>query len=225
MLGTSNTIGTQSVDALDTSSARAGRSRLSFMKRQTNQPPPPIKEHEAVLAPIVNINGTRSVNGSVTNSDNTNGVYSRSRGDSSLSRGDSAANSPNMGNKQNNRMSFFSGGNLGSIGRGRGRSTLMSEKGEDAEWITQSDLNYAADRGYNSDQINGNGNAKVNGSSRRSSSSARPKTGGSPGQNGSVNGEHGGGSKGSVRKRFSMLKLGKKSSKASVRVGSVAEEE
>lgn len=219
MMGTSNTIGTQFTDVLDTQGARAGRSRLSFLKRNTGPLSPPISEHEAVLAPIMNVNGaTRSAHDSVTTSENTSG-------DQFPKRGDSAANSDSTNNRQNNRMSFFSGGNLNSIGKGRGRSTLMSEKEDDTEWITQSDLNFAADRGYNSGQADDNSNGNTNGGGRRSSSSARPKTGGSQSRDGSIDAERGGGTKASVRKRFSMLKLGKKSSKASVRVGSVAEED
>ncbi len=93
----------------------------------------------------------------------------------------------------------------------------MSEKEEETtEWITQSDLASAM-------------------TSRRSSSSRRtgdlrPQTGKSNGnqslsRDGSVGSAAGAKAMGSVRKRLSRLKLGKKSSKASVLVDSVTEEE
>jgi dedicator of cytokinesis protein 3 len=120
-------------------------------------------------------------------------------------RGDSEDGSERSRSKEN-RKSFFGGSGVGSIGRGRGRE-LSSDGGE---WVTESDF--------------GNG--------RRSSSEARPKTGksGKSGFDGKSDGgltrEGSVGSRvGSVRKRLSRLTLGKKSSKTSVLVGSVAEEE
>ena len=92
---------------------------------------------------------------------------------------------------------------------GRGRVLLkdseLDEKDEDAGWVTersQSDLTSASDGGVGKEL------------DRRSSSSQRPVTATSVGSR-----------VGSVRKRLSMLRLGKKSSKASVLVSSVAEEE
>ncbi|KUJ13526.1 uncharacterized protein LY89DRAFT_737505 [Mollisia scopiformis] len=181
----SETNGTISSSILDTPAARAGArsNRLSFLKRGGgsghNREP---SAQEAVLAPVIN-------GGNVKES----GVVVQHRGvkdDGSSERSRS---------KENRKSFFGSGGTLGSIGRGRGRE--LSEKDEEADWVTQSD-------------IAGN---------RRSSSSQRPKTGGTEGlsRDGSVGSRVGG----SVRKRLSMLKLGKKSSKASVLVGSVAEEE
>lgn len=104
----------------------------------------------------------------------------------------------------------------------------MSEKDEETEWVTQSDLAGIANSG---------------GTSRRSSSSQRPMTAVSGStRNGNLNGNGSKGNSlrseslsregsvgsrvgGSVRKRLSLLKLGKKSSKASVLVDSVVEEE
>ena len=104
-----------------------------------------------------------------------------------------------------NRRSFFGGvGNGVVTGRGRGamNEVELDEKDEDAEWVTHSDLTSASGAGGK------------DGLGRRSSSSQRPDTATSVGSR-----------VGSVRKRLSMLKLGKKSSKASVLVGSVAEED
>jgi dedicator of cytokinesis protein 3 len=130
---------------------------------------------------------------------NGNGNRKSGRG-----RGNSEDGSERSRSKEN-RKSFFSSGGVGSIGRGRGR-----ELSEQTEWATESDF----------------------GAVRRSSSEQRPKTsGGKSGKSGK--GEAGGLSRegsvgsrvGSVRKRLSRLTLGKKSSKASVLVGSLAEEE
>jgi hypothetical protein len=137
-------------------------------------------EKEAVLAPLVN--GKKSGRG----------------------RGNSEDGSERSRSKEN-RKSFFGGGGVGSIGRGRGREL----GGDGGEWVTESDFG-----------------------TRRSSSEARPKTGksGKSGVDGKSEGgltrEGSVGSRvGSVRKRLSRLTLGKKSSKASVLVASVAEEE
>ncbi|KAN0112194.1 hypothetical protein V8E51_005145 [Hyaloscypha variabilis] len=136
---------------------------------------------------------------------NGNGNRKSGRG-----RGDSEDGSERSRSKEN-RRSFFGGsggvGSLGSIGRGRGREIKGEDEG--SEWITQSDLSTA----------------------RRSSSEVRPKTGKSGKSAGDLSKdglsrEGSVGSRvGSVRKRLSRLTLGKKASKPSVLVGSVAEEE
>jgi dedicator of cytokinesis protein 3 len=219
---TNGAINAQSTEIIDTSSARAGRPRMSFLKRLQNPPPPPFKEQEAVLAPVVNGNAVKSISGSIKKK--TNGVKNI-QGTKKAKSGNGEEESERSRSKEN-RKSFFSSGDLGSIGRGRGRDAKMSEKEEESEWITQSDLSSAVG--------GGKGGADAYYSGRRSSSSARPKTGGSQAQStlslkrdGSVGrGESASTSAmGSVRKRFSMLKLGKKSSKASVLVDSVAEED
>lgn len=122
-------------------------------------------------------------------------------------RGNSEDGSERSHSKEN-RNSFFGGAGVGSLGRGRGRE-INSEQGN-GEWITESDL----------------------GANRRSSSEVRPKTGksGKSGIDGRSDGgltrEGSVGSRvGSVRKRLSRLTLGKKTSKASVLVSSVVEEE
>jgi hypothetical protein len=180
---TNGTLATQATDILDTPGHRTARSRLSFLQRK----PVALKEErEANEAVLVNGNGNRK---------------------SGRGRGDSEDGSERSRSKEN-RKSFFSGGGVGSIGRGRGR-----ELSEHTEWVTESDL----------------------GTTRRSSSEQRPKTsGGKSGKSGKgERGEAGGLSRegsvgsrvGSVRKRLSRLTLGKKTSKASVLVGSVVEEE
>ncbi|KAI9049743.1 hypothetical protein LZ554_005895 [Drepanopeziza brunnea f. sp. 'monogermtubi'] len=203
LLPTSNTNGTlATVDSsiLDTPGARAGRNRLSFLKRHPSPSP-------ATPAPEISLPPPPPV--SMLNGLNQNGVtkkdlpfilrdHSRSN-DSSSSR--SRSKSQTRSNKTENRRSFFS--NVGSIGRGRGRGFGSDEKEEEGEWVTQSDLASAA--------------ASL---TRRSSSSQRPPTGMS-----GLSREGSKGSKvGNVRKRLSRLKLGKKNSKASMLVGSVAEE-
>ena len=120
-------------------------------------------------------------------------------------RGNTIESDDSRERSKENRRSFF-GGN-GVMGRGRGTLTEseLDEKDEDAGWVTehtQSELTTAS------------GGAVGNELGRRSSSSQRPETASSVGSR-----------VGSVRKRLSMLKLGKKSSKASVLVSSVAEEE
>ena len=208
---TNGTMATQNTDILDTPAARAGKVRMSFLKRLQN-PLPPVQQQEAIAAPVVNINGLSVSSG------RTSDVPGRKRNNSELSNG----TNPEHSRAKENRMSFFSGGNLGSIGRGRGRGGDISvtEKDEETtEWITQSDL-----AGTMSPPIK-NGNLSRRSSSSRRAGDVRPQTGKSTA--GSV--EHGngekGGAMGSVRKRLSMLKLGKKPSKASVLVDSVAEED
>ena len=87
---------------------------------------------------------------------------------------------------------------LSSAGRGR------SERESDNDWVTDSDLT----RSVTKDTQDGNGK-----DGRRSISSQRVEAEGTVKKN-----------VGSVRKRLSMLKLGKKSSKGNVIVGTVAEE-
>jgi dedicator of cytokinesis protein 3 len=224
---TNGSTNTQSPDLADNSIARTGKARMSFLKRLQTQPqPPPLKEEEAILTPVLNVNGVKSITGSVSKKDTD--LKGRKRGKS----GSSEAGSERSRSKEN-RLSFFSGGSLAYIGRGRGSNgDFLDEKAEEIEWITQSDL-AGSGGGY---RTNGNTNGTVEANSfggRRSTSSARPKTGGSQSQSISRDGsvgkagstEGGGGGLGSVRKRFSMLKLGKKSSKASVLVDSVTEED
>ena len=119
-------------------------------------------------------------------------------------RGNTMESDDSRERSKENRRSFF-GGNGAVTGRGRGAITELEldEKDEDAGWVTQSDLTSASGGGTGKDGLG-----------RRSSSSQRPDTATSVGSR-----------VGSVRKRLSLLKLGKKSSKASVLVGSVAEEE
>ncbi len=195
-----DTSGTISSSVLDTPAARAGRNRLSFLKRHTREPS--LQQHEAVLAPVINGGNVKKESGLAVG-------RGRGKDDSSSERSRS---------KENRKSFFSSSGGLSSIGRGRGRE--ISEKDEETEWVTQSDLAGAAD------------------SARRSSSSQRPMTGksgltkersrGEASQRGdsiSRDGSMRSTVGGSVRKRLSMLKLGKKSSKASVLVDSVAEED
>ena len=120
----------------------------------------------------------------------------------SRGRGNTLDSSDSRERSKENRRSFFNGNGV-VVGRGRGmvKDLELDEKDEDAEWVTQSDLSASAGGGKE-------------GIGRRSSSSQRPDTATSVGSR-----------VGSVRKRLSMLKLGKKTSKASVLVGSVAEEE
>ncbi|KAH8687410.1 hypothetical protein BGZ60DRAFT_362811 [Tricladium varicosporioides] len=106
----------------------------------------------------------------------------------------------NRSRSKENRKSFFAGGQLNGVGQGRDEKGGGQAFDEDGEWVTSSDLT--------------NTSGAVNAPARRSSSSQRPDTTSSVGSK-----------VGSVRKRLSMLKLGKKSSKASVLVGSVAEED
>jgi hypothetical protein len=183
--GTNGTIATQATDILDTPGHRT-RNRLSFLQRKSVQgSEKSVGGGKEVLAPLVN---------------GRKGGRGRGAGDEEERQREAS---------KENRKSFFGSG---SIGRGRGRE--ISEKGDEVEWVTSSELTSAG--------------------GRRSSSEQRPKTG----KSGSVSGsgealsreglsrEGSVGSRvGSVRKRLSRLTLGKKSSKASVLVGSLVEEE
>ncbi|KAK2627628.1 hypothetical protein QTJ16_003594 [Diplocarpon rosae] len=191
---TNGTLATMDTSILDTPSARAGRNRLSFLKRHTAAP-----SSDQSLQPPPMLNGL-SLNG-VTEKDLPASRREQSQSnDSSSTRSRSKSQSRHR-NEENRRSFFGSTTGLGSIGRVRG--SALGQKEEESEWVTQSDLASVA---------------------RRSSSSNRPPTGKSGGgptsRDGSV------GSKvGSVRRRLSRLTLGKKASKASVLVGSVAEED
>ena len=174
--GTIATTDTSILDPAPTRNSRIGGNRLSFLKRNTQQP-------------------ARQTEEPLTEKAHTNG-----RG-----RGNTMDSEESRERSKENRRSFFGGvGNGVVTGRGRGamNEVELDEKDEDAEWVTHSDLTSASGAGGK------------DGLGRRSSSSQRPDTATSVGSR-----------VGSVRKRLSMLKLGKKSSKASVLVGSVAEED
>ena len=120
-------------------------------------------------------------------------------------RGNTAESGDSGERSKESRRSFFGGNGVTGRGRGAVIESDLGEKHEDPEWITertQSDLTSAS------------GGGGKDGIGRRSSSSQRPETTTSVGSR-----------VGSVRKRLSMLKLGKKTSKASVLVSSVAEED
>ena len=121
-------------------------------------------------------------------------------------RGNTMESDESRERSKENRRSFF-GGNGASTGGGRGAvmESELDEKDEDAGWVTERSQ---------SDFTSVSGTPGKDPLGRRSSSSQRPDTATSVGSR-----------VGSVRKRLSMLKLGKKSSKASVLVSSVAEEE
>ena len=144
-----------------------------------------------------------------------NNINGRVRG---TLKADSSHSSEHEKLKENtNRRSFFSGMNSVGVGRGRSDPAVLSENTEENEWVTSSDLTSAA---TSTNNINGGV-----GKGRRSSSSQRHATAtagqGNPAPSSTLVGSR----VGSVRKRLSMLKLGKKSSKVSVLVSSVAEEE
>jgi len=129
--------------------------------------------------------------------------------------------------KEGNRRSFF-GGVANGVGVGRGRagsvSVSVSEKDEEGEgdsgWVTSSDLTMSSIGPGTGNQPGNQGGKEAAAPQRRSLSSQRSSERPSTATSSVV-----GSRVGSVRKRLSMLKLGKKSSKASVLVGSVAEEE
>ena len=108
-------------------------------------------------------------------------------------------------NSDTKRHSYFTN-SAPVLSSGRGRS----ERESDNDWVTDSDLTRSITK--DSRTRGGNDNDKEG---RRSTSSQRVETEGGGSVKKNV---------GSVRKRLSMLKLGKKSSKGNVLVGSVAEE-
>ena len=134
----------------------------------------------------------------------------RGRGNSATSKDGSQYDG--TGSKEN-RRSFFS---ANGVSLGRGRASVKEEE-DGREWVTQSDLSTVSSAGA------GGGS----GVGRRSSSShQRPTTAKSSGAGTGTGTASSVGSRvGSVRKRLSLLKLGKKTSKASVLVDSVTEEE
>ncbi|KAH6721718.1 hypothetical protein BKA61DRAFT_162673 [Leptodontidium sp. MPI-SDFR-AT-0119] len=214
---TNGTIVSTENGILDTPGARAGRNRLSFLKRQQPQSQLQSQAPEPMLNGL-SLNGVSHKDFPVAPrglaGDHDDAVSTSTH---SLTKSQSRSKSQS----KDNRHSFFGGSStLGSIGRGRGRT----EKQEESEWITQSDLASQFDTGNGNGNANGGVNGK--GGGRRSSSSNRPTTAKSSGGGMSLSRDGSVGSKvGSVRKRLSRLTLGKKSSKASVLVGSVAEED
>jgi dedicator of cytokinesis protein 3 len=134
----------------------------------------------------------------------------RGRGNSATSKDGSQYDG--TGSKEN-RRSFFS---ANGVGLGRGRTSVKEEE-DGREWVTQSDLS----------TVSSGGAGGGSGVGRRSSSShQRPTTAKSSGAGTGTGTASSVGSRvGSVRKRLSLLKLGKKTSKASVLVDSVTEEE
>ncbi|KAI6708771.1 hypothetical protein JHW43_008707 [Diplocarpon mali] len=193
---TNGTLATMDTSILDTPSARAGRNRLSFLKRHT-----PAALPDQPLQPPPMLNGL-SLNG-VTPKDLPASLREHSRSNESSSARSRSRSHSRLRTEENRRSFFGSTAGLGSIGRVRGRA--FGQKEEESDWVTQSDLA---------------------GMARRSSSSHRPPTGKSGGGGGGPTSRDGSvGSKvGSVRKRLSRLALGKKTSRPSVLVGSVAEE-
>ncbi|TVY53125.1 Dedicator of cytokinesis protein 1 [Lachnellula cervina] len=135
-----------------------------------------------------------------------NGNGTRGRGMSGgVAASESSASVRSRSKENANRRSFF--GSPPQAQLNGMRSGASEPADEEAGWVTSSDLTGGSGGG-------GDGDGAV----RRSGSFRRANTGSS--------GTSTVGSRvGSVRKRFSMLKLGKKSSKASVLVASVAEED
>ncbi|KAF4617980.1 hypothetical protein G7Y89_g15009 [Cudoniella acicularis] len=180
---TNGTLATQDTSILD--SPRNARNRLSFLKRDPSktEPRPQAEIAQAKGLALVNGNGNGNPRGLTAALTDTSISSNRSR-------------------SKENRRSFFNGGSLNGVGRGRDQDdkSIGQAFDEEGEWVTQSDLTTTS--------------GAVSVPSRRSSSSQRPDVTSSVGSK-----------VGSVRKRLSMLKLGKKSSKASVLVGSVAEED
>ncbi|TVY89631.1 Dedicator of cytokinesis protein [Lachnellula willkommii] len=134
-----------------------------------------------------------------------NGNGTRGRGMSGGVASESSVSVRSRSKENTNRRSFF--GSPQQAQQNGMRSGANEPTDEEAGWVTSSDLTGGSGGGGDSD-----------GAVRRSGSFRRANTGSS--------GTSTVGSRvGSVRKRLSMLKLGKKSSKASVLVASVAEED
>jgi dedicator of cytokinesis protein 3 len=196
---TNGTLATQDTgNSLD--SQRQGRNRLSFLKRAppslSEQLPNPLRSQPPDQA-MVQALALSNGNGNSANGSPANEISVEESFESNRSR------------SKENRKSFFSGSSVtNGTGRGRDRDNTLERVmnqalSEDGEWLTSSDLSAASKTRSRSG----------GGDSRRSTSSQRPDTS-------SV------GSKvGSVRKRLSLLKLGKKSSKANVLVSTVTEED
>jgi dedicator of cytokinesis protein 3 len=201
LLPHSNTNGTLATTDTSSDSPRQGRNRLSFLKRG------PASHAESLPHPLRSQPSDPVV---VQALGLTNGISNLSKVSTSNGSIPDGSLASNRSRSKENRKSFFGGSSVVTNGTGRGRERDTYANGmnngvsEDGEWITSSDLTAS-----NTNTRSGS----VGGESRRSTSSQRPDVS-------SV------GSKvGSVRKRLSLLKLGKKSSKANVLVGTVTEED
>ncbi|CAG8983084.1 hypothetical protein HYALB_00006112 [Hymenoscyphus albidus] len=197
---TNGTIATQDTSILD--SPQPSRNRLSFLRKGPSPKsdlPNPLRSQPPGNPPGTPLpNGvgisTNIFAGTATSLDETTSNHSRSK---------------------ENRKSFFGGSkNVNGSGRGREKySNGHAPLDEENEWVTSSDVSQVPTEAAKSRSNGGSGWDGEDGP-RRSSSSQRPQdtTSSTPSK------------VGSVRKRFSMLKLGKKSSKSSGLVSSVAEE-
>jgi hypothetical protein len=160
---------------------------------------------EAVLAPITN--------------GNTSGSPLKVIKDAAVGRKNAAANirEPTERSKADNNTQTLheQRKDKENLNRRSYFSKAEREKDEESGWVTTSDLNSRAegrDRSGRDRSISG-------ATGRRSSSSQRPET--ATGSVVSGNGSLGG----SVRKRLSLLKLGKKSSKGNMLMGGLREED
>lgn len=185
------------VDTPTNQGARA-RGRLSFMKRNNSTAQ---EVQEAVLAPITNGKSTGSplkvIKDVTPQKAMTSNDTTRGRGDSTAARSRS--------DSKENRNSYF--------------LNNRTDKEEEVGWVTSSDISQSRN-------VNGNNTTvvkqKESPSARRSSSSQRPESvENTPATGGGTVGR----GVSSVKKRFSMLKLGKKNSKGTLLMGGLREED
>ena len=201
---TLNSMGTADTNtSIETPTGQGARAkvRLSFLKRNTSQTQ---QVQEAVLAPITNGNTTGSplqvIKDVTPQKTRVSKDIPRGRGDSTTTR------SRSRSKENSHRHSYFH----------------RPDKEEESSWVTSSDLHSRTDvhsRGDMNSRSTGSVKQKET-PSRRSSSSQRPENGVSSPSTGSV-----GRGVSSVKKRLSLLKLGKKNSKGNLLMGGLREEE
>jgi dedicator of cytokinesis protein 3 len=211
---TLNTITSTNTTIPETSShpAAVRRHRLSFLKR--NNP----EAKEAVATSFTNGNTPESPLRVVQGSPNNERVTrERTPTTSTRTRSRSPTTTPYV-NGVNKRASYFSRTNANGNGTGGEKDESM--------WVTSSDLNSLSR--YDHERT---GTATTRRSDSRSftRTSREGSTGNGNGRGDNLGGNGGNGSVGSgvgsVRKRLSLLKLGKKGSKGTLLMGGVREED
>lgn len=201
---TFNSMGTADTNTsieIPTGQSARSKVRLSFLKRSTSQTQ---QVQEAVLAPITNGN----TNGSPLQviKDVTPQKAGISTDTTPRGRGDTTTTRSRSRSKENQRHSYFH----------------RTDKEEESSWVTSSDLHSRTDTQSRGDANSRSASTIKQKESpvRRSSSSQRPETGVSSPSTGSV-----GRGVSSVKKRLSLLKLGKKNSKGNLLMGGLREED
>jgi hypothetical protein len=223
---TASTLQTNDTSLVDSPTpATGGRNRLSFLKRHG----PSNSQHEAILAPVVNLNSQNNGSPTATRKPSIQSPSLEMEREKTATAAHAVArargksqSSESQRSKENRKSSFLSSVG-GSLGRSRGRNGASdknshwddTDNADESAWVTQSDLaSLARSRESEDDYRPTTGKShKASMMSRKASVASQASEGGKS--------DIGVGTMGSVRKRLSMLKLGKKSSKGNVLTGNV----